>query len=258
MRKPFDELTIVDDFMFCAVMQDKKICTTLLNAVLNNNIGTIIDIVYQKTLSQMSYARGIRLDVWVKDNKGKTYDIEMQTVQNSDLARRLRYYQSIIDTTTLEKGQHYSTLKDSFILFFCPFDYIKKGLPVYSFQTRCCENTDIVLHDGMTKIIINSTAAEKATNADLQAFLAFMNGQKTSRPFISQLEHHIQTIKHNETRRNEYMQLRILEMDARREGLEQGLQQKARETARILKELGDSIQKIMYVTGLSQEEIEKL
>ncbi|EMB22380.1 hypothetical protein HMPREF9733_01796 [Treponema denticola SP33] len=31
-----------------------------------------------------------------------------------------------------------------------------------------------------------------------------------------------------------------------------------RETAKILKQLGDSIQKIMQVTGLPEEEIEKL
>lgn len=26
MRKPFDELTFIDDFMFCSVIQNKEIC----------------------------------------------------------------------------------------------------------------------------------------------------------------------------------------------------------------------------------------
>ncbi len=39
MKKSFDELTIADDFMFCAVMQDKSICTTVLNIVLADSIG---------------------------------------------------------------------------------------------------------------------------------------------------------------------------------------------------------------------------
>ena len=42
------------------------------------------------------------------------------------------------------------------------------------------------------------------------------------------------------------------------EGLDKGAYQKALETAKLLKQLGDSIQKIMQVTGLSKEEIEKL
>ena len=70
------------------------------------------------------------------------------------------------------------------------------------------------------------------------------------------------------------MMLRSFEMDARRAGFQQGItqgmrqgkslglaegsRQKALETARILKQLGDSITKIVQVTGLSKEEIEKL
>lgn len=46
------------------------------------------------------------------------------------------------------------------------------------------------------------------------------------------------------------------------EGIEQGISdgsyQKAIETARLLKQMGDSIQKITQVTGLSAMEIEKL
>ena len=38
----------------------------------------------------------------------------------------------------------------------------------------------------------------------------------------------------------------------------EGSRQKALETATILKQLGDSVQKIMQATGLSVEEIEKL
>ena len=50
------------------------------------------------------------------------------------------------------------------------------------------------------------------------------------------------------------------------QGIEQGIQQgfsdgayqKALETARILKHLGDSVKKIMQATGLTQEEVEAL
>ena len=50
------------------------------------------------------------------------------------------------------------------------------------------------------------------------------------------------------------------------QGIEQGIQQgfsdgsyqKALETARILKQLGDSVKKIMQATGLSKEEVENI
>ena len=64
----------------------------------------------------------------------------------------------------------------------------------------------------------------------------------------------IQTVKNNEQARQEYRLLSTFEMDA----IEKGIYRKAIETAKILKQLGDSIQKIMQVTGLPESEIEKL
>ena len=42
------------------------------------------------------------------------------------------------------------------------------------------------------------------------------------------------------------------------QGIEQGSRQKALETAKILKQLGDSVQKIMQATGLSKQEVEAI
>ena len=44
----------------------------------------------------------------------------------------------------------------------------------------------------------------------------------------------------------------------RSEGIEQGSRQKALETARILKQFGDSVQKIAQATGLTKEEVESI
>ena len=278
MQKRFDDLTITDDYMFCAVMQDKSICTTVLNMVLADSIGPISDITYQKTFDQAGYAKGIRLDVWVTDSNGSVYDVEMQTTNQQDLAKRLRYYQSVIDVSSLEKGGHYTDLPDSFIIFFCPFDYLNRGLPVYTFKTVCSEDNVIVLADGVTKVIINSTAADKEPDPELKAFLEYMNGITSDSPFIRKIERYIKELKENEERRKEYMLIQAFEMDARKDGIQQGIQQglrqgiqqgkslglaegsrqKALETARILKQLGDSVKKIMQATGLSQEEVESI
>ena len=42
------------------------------------------------------------------------------------------------------------------------------------------------------------------------------------------------------------------------QGISQGSRQKAVETARILKQLGDSVQKIVQATGLTQAEVEAI
>ena len=76
----------------------------------------------------------------------------------------------------------------------------------------------------------------------------------------------IQTVKMSEQARQEYRFKSAVIMDAEDRGLERGLaegeargsRQAKLETARILKQLGDSITKIAQATGLSKEEIEAI
>ena len=44
--------------------------------------------------------------------------------------------------------------------------------------------------------------------------------------------------------------------DGRAQGISQGSRQAKLETAKLLKQLGDSVQKIMQVTGLSKADVE--
>ena len=74
----------------------------------------------------------------------------------------------------------------------------------------------------------------------------------------------IQTVKQNELARREYHILPAALMDAFDEGeargkslgLAEGSRQAKLETAKLLKQLGDSVQKIMQVTGLSKADVE--
>ena len=43
--------------------------------------------------------------------------------------------------SVLDKNQPYEALPDTFIIFFCTFDYLEQDLPVYTFKTLCTENT---------------------------------------------------------------------------------------------------------------------
>ena len=76
-RKPFEELTIADDFMFCKVMEDESLCKTFLELLLTGKVGKITYLSSQNAVTTHSEAKSIRLDVLVKDETGKSYDIEM-------------------------------------------------------------------------------------------------------------------------------------------------------------------------------------
>ena len=76
-QKPFEELTIADDFMFCKVMEHESICKDFLEMLFSVKIEKITYLSSQNTVTTNSGAKTVRLDVLVKDKAGTSYDIEM-------------------------------------------------------------------------------------------------------------------------------------------------------------------------------------
>ena len=266
MRKSFDDLTIADDFMFCKIMQDESICKQFLEMILAGQIGKIVCLSPQNSVTIGIEAKSVRLDLLVKDEAGKSYDIEMQVANEHNIPKRMRYYQAAIDIAFLDKGTHYKALNESYIIFVCLFDAIGKGKPLYTFENMCLEDRQTPLRDGTKKVIINAEAFGKAEDAELKGFLEYLKTGTINTEYTGRIETMIQAVKHNEQARKEYRFMSGFEMDAREEGIQQGKslglaegsRQKALETAKILKQLGDSVKKIMQATGLTQEEVESI
>ena len=254
MHKSFDDLTIADDFMFCKIMQDEGICKEFLEMVLANEIGKIACLSPQNTVATGVAAKSVRLDLLVKDEAGKSYDIEMQVSNEHNIPKRMRYYQAAIDIAFLDKGTHYKALNDCYIIFVCLFDAIGKGRPLYTFENICIENRQTPLQDGTKKIIINAAAFNKIDDKNLSGLLKYIKTGKATTEFTGRLQDMIQTVKDNEQARNEYRIMSATMMDAR----DEGERRKALEDARNLKRLGVSVDIIAKATGLVREEVEKL
>ena len=76
-RKPFEGLTISDDFMFCKVMEHESLCRPFLEMLFSAQIDKITYLSSQNTVTTNLGAKTVRLDVLVKDEDGTSYDIEM-------------------------------------------------------------------------------------------------------------------------------------------------------------------------------------
>ncbi|MCM1026606.1 MAG: PD-(D/E)XK nuclease family transposase [Roseburia sp.] len=111
MRKKYEELTIVDDFMFGKVMRNPKHCKKLLEIILNVKIGKIEFIDDQQTVDPDYMARGIRIDVYVEDDADTVYSVEMQARSTGELPTRSRYYQSAAAKQHKEWRREYMTLE---------------------------------------------------------------------------------------------------------------------------------------------------
>ena len=167
LQKSIEKLTFADDGMFQAVLHKPELCAELVERLLHVQIAQIRYPKLEKKIAPYFTSKGVRLDVYLKDSD-KILDIEMQSRTFSELGKRTRYYQSMIDIDALMKGEKYSKLKDSYILFICkrdPFKDDKKrgfSMPCYTFKNVCLENSAVNLNDKALKVIYNASAYKKA------------------------------------------------------------------------------------------------
>jgi len=121
--KPWEELTIIDDYMFKLVMRHKRFCKRLIEKILNIKIRDINYLEEEKSLKLKYDSKGIRLDVYVEGDE-TIYDIEMQVRDYGDqeLAQRTRYYQSMIDVDSLARGLCTRSFAPPLSSFFVPLN----------------------------------------------------------------------------------------------------------------------------------------
>ena len=286
-HKSVEELTFTDDFMFGTIMKHKPVCKGVLERLLHIKVGKIEYPSLQKTIAPFYESKGIRLDVYVAESS-RVFDIEIQTSVPPDLPKRTRYYQSLMDVDCLLRGQSYAELKDSYVLFICTQDPFNKGLPVYTFENTCREESSLFLDDRTTKVFYNVSAYGKEKDDELHALLRYLCEKQATSHFTQTIDGLVESTKNNEKFRSVYMSLNIHRDDllrqgsligekigfergvvagmskGRRQGIAQGIEQgfadgshrKALEDAGNLKRLGVSIDIITQATGLSQEEVE--
>ena len=202
--KPFEELTLADDFMFYQVMQDDKICIGVLERLLKIDIDHIERQELQKEIKPYYQSKYIKLDVYVK-NDNKIYDIEIQNEDMDELPKRVRYYQSMIDANELLKGMEYRKLPESIIIFICTSDPFGKELPQYTFKNVCMEEKKLILQDESTKYFFNVKAADKVEDIEIRAFLDYINTKKPTDSFTQEIDAAVNTVKQNEALRGIYM-----------------------------------------------------
>lgn len=244
----FSELGFVNDFMFAKVMRNGKLCKQLLEVILGVTIERIDYLEEQKTIDHSMDARGVRLDVYVKDDKHTVYNVEMQTTNPKNLPKRSRYYQGMIDLNLLKKGDDYNKLNKSYVIFICTEDIFGKGRHVYTFENLCIQDPSIHLNDESTKVFLNPISDMDDVDEDLKNFLLYVANGKPVDDFTQELEREVEAARKNKGWEEEYMTLRMIERERYNEGVTDGI------NVGQAKEFVENIESLIKNLGLSLEE----
>ena len=186
-------------------------------------------------------------------------------------------------------GEDYSQLKDAYVIMIMPFDLFGEGKYKYTFHMSCDEIPGLKLHDGATRIFLNThgTDAEGVSEELIQLLRYFEqtteeNAAGSHSRKIEKIQKRVEEIKQNEEVGIRYMNAfeekmwerregemigekrgkkigeRIGEERGRKEGVAQGEKIKQREIARKMVEKNLDFMLIKEMTGLTEQELKAL
>lgn len=204
-QKPLSEQTIMNGYVFYKIMRDPKKLKPLLEFILKTKIQKLTLIEPEKTLKERFSSKGVRLDLYVEDDEGDVYDVDVQTTADGSLPLRMRYYQSMLDQTFFPVGLDYSTLRKSFVIFICDHDPFKQKRYIYTFQNRCDQDKNLLFGDRASKIVVNTKGTKGRIRKELKEILAYLDHGEVTGKFSRELDEAVQALKESEEGALEYM-----------------------------------------------------
>ena len=247
---PLSELPLHSDFMFGQVMRSEGICSLFLEALLGVSIQRIEFLDRQKDFTDSYEYHGIRLDVYLKDEAGTVFNVEIQAERRDDLPKRVRYYQSGIDRGELPKGADYAELSDSYIIFVCDFDYFHIGKAVGE-RVSFLKGTDVAYEDGSHVFFLNSRYTEPNASKPILEFLDLVRTNDLEKSYETTLAREagkrMREVRSDKELEVSYMTLAQKMLDERKigyaegraEGREEGREEVLKENIAALKGLID-------------------
>ena len=226
-RKKLQELTFKDSFMFAAVMMDEENAKGFLERALDVMIDHV-DISYEKSIIYNPEYKGVRLDVFMKDDNNNHFNVEMQ-VANQNISKRSRYYHSQMDMELLESGADYEELSDTYVIFICDFDPIGLGKYRYTIRHTLEEDDSYDYDDGRHTIFLSTVGTnDEEVSEILVRFLEYAGADNRhcnddySDEYVSRLQQSVEKIKYDREWGKRYMLLDEMLKDEYNAGKEDG------------------------------------
>lgn len=173
--------------------------------------------------------KGVRLDVYVKDEKQTRYNVEMQVEKKPALGKRSRYYQSQMDMEMLLSGEDYAELPNTYVIFICDFDPFGEGKYRYTLRMKCEESAEVKFVDGRTIVFLNTHGKnESEVPKELVTLLNYIREdvEGSEREFhdsyVERLQKFIREVKADREMEERFMIFEEMLKDERAEGRVEG------------------------------------
>lgn len=164
LRERVKGLQLTDDFFSDKVLADVLACQDVIRVITKEDL-TVKSVKTQYSIRNMEN-RSVILDVLAETCDGQLVNLEIHIQEDEDHLRRVRYHQSSIDVSMLEKSKDFEDIPDLYLIFITRRDFLKNGKGIYIVK-RIAQGTDLVLDNGVHEFYVNLEVP--AEDEDLRA-----------------------------------------------------------------------------------------
>lgn len=260
------ELTIMNDIFMRNVLKKRECAEYILRIIMEMKNLQVVDHIVQKDYKNLQ-GRSAILDCVARDNKDKRYNVEIQQESEGASPKRARYHSGLLDMNTLNPGQDYEELPESYVIFITRDDVQGKGLPVYH-ADRVIEETGETFGDGSHIIYVNSSIQDEDTALGrLMHDLHCKNADEMHSEVLAKRVSELKETEGGTGSMCEALEELMEEMreEMRQEGMAQGMAQgeaigeakERKKTAKALFQRGMLIKEIAEVISEEEDTVEK-
>ena len=241
--------TLMSDIFMRNVFKQRECLEYVLQVIMEKPDLRVIDQVIQKDYKNLQ-GRSAIMDCIARDSENKQFNVEIQQDNEGASPKRARYHSGLMDMNTLNPGQDFDELPESYVVFITRDDILGYGLPIYHINKKI-EELNKNFQDEAHIIYVNSRKQEDTELGRLMHDLHCKNADEMHSPVLAKRVHELKDTQKG-------VELMCHEMEKiYSEGMESGELKAKKETALSLAEMGLPVEKIAKAVNHDVNEVQK-
>ena len=218
-KKIIASLTLMDDLFMQVVLEEQACTEYILQTILDKSSLKLMEQRLQKRLPNL-HGRALVLDCLCTDEKGLLYNIEVQNSSAGAIPKRARYHAALMDTHTLKKGEKFSKLPESYVIFITDKDVLGEGEQLYQIE-RVIRKSGNLFKDGSHIFYFNTARQDDNALGKLAKDLKEANPKEIKSKVLS---HRVASLKEAKLDREGVKKMNVLLEKYRKKAVEEGIE----------------------------------
>ena len=245
--------TLMSDIFMRNVFKKRECLEYVLQVIMEKQDLYVIDQVIQKDYKNLQ-GRSAVMDCVARDSTGKQFDVEIQQDNEGASPKRARYHSGLMDMNTLNPGQDFEELPESYVIFITRDDILGYGLPIYHIDRQIKELNE-AFQDEAHIIYVNSRNQDDTELGRLMHDLHCKKADEMHSPILAKRMYELkETQKGVELMCHEMEKIYSAGMES---GEKRGELKTQKETVLFMAEEGMDVKQIVRLVKVTEKEVQK-